>query len=117
MSKVEDQYDETFFEIPIIDHPISYNEVHAVAIGAVIGLVVGSLMSLQEFEYAIGLTFTFTGYALIGEPFLTSLPHDDERHEDIGRIGLKTIKYEPWYALSAFAVSAFVVYTTNWVMF
>lgn len=92
--------DRTLFLIPGIAHPVTPNEIHAVVLGATLGVLLG-------WAHANGFTTTamigsavLVGYAVVGRPFMQGLPHDAEEYPDT--IALRTIQYEPWWFLAAF---------------
>jgi len=88
--------------VKVFGHPVSANEVHAVAIG-----VSGFFLSFMYQTGASGAQgiaavtmLVLVGYAIMGDPALHSLPKDAAEYRTT--VGMKTIKTEPWWFLTSF---------------
>ena len=95
--------DSTFVTIPMIDHSITLNEIHASTIGATSGFVSGLAWISGKSELTVLLTFILAGYAILGRPVGTSLSEDDPEYGSDGSkvsIAVRTIRHEPWYFLA-----------------
>lgn len=79
-------------------HPVSTNEIHAVQMGSVVGLISGMAWVNGQKDLAVTALAALAGYAIAGRPFGKSLPHDAEDYVD-SSVGLATIHYEPWWFL------------------
>jgi hypothetical protein len=89
----------------VFGHPISLNEVHAVAIGTS-GFFFGLVYQTAPMDVQHIVTATATAlvvYAVFGEPALQSLPHDAEEYATT--VGLETIRCEPWWFITSFTGS------------
>jgi len=96
--------DKVVARVPLLNHPVTINEIHAFQIGFV-GLFVGLAFSSGLETPAALLALLLVGYAILGNPAFHSLGHDDPAYKTIG---MKTIKHEPWYFLVPF-VASFVI--------
>lgn len=95
--------DSTFVTIPMIDHSITLNEIHASTIGATSGFVSGLAWISGKSELTVLLIFILAGYAILGRPVGTSLSEDDPEYGSDGSkvpIAVRTIRHEPWYFLA-----------------
>lgn len=75
---------------------LTYTEVHAAILGAVVGVLSGFAFSIGRTEAAVGLASFFVGVSL-GVGGSGKLP-----------AAQKTVRKEPWYALAAFLVGGIV---------
>lgn len=98
--------DKTLFRIPVIDHPVTPNEVHAMVIG-LSGYLFATMWQAGDAIYTTPLVVILPAYAIIGHPVLHALPHDHEDYEQT--IGLKTIRSEPWWFLSTYILTFVLV--------
>ncbi|WP_137284812.1 hypothetical protein [Halorussus salinisoli] len=71
------------------DNPLTYTEVHAVVLGAVVGVLVGYAHGIGRTTVAVAFTTAFVGVAL-GIQYTGEIPAAQQ-----------TIRREPWYALAA----------------
>jgi len=102
----------------VLDHPVSVNEIHAVAIG-----VSGFFFGLLYQTGPAGVRHIVTAaasvlvlYAMFGEPALKSLPHHADGYATT--VGLETIRCEPWWFIVSFTASfavAVVVGPADWL--
>lgn len=81
---------------------LSYNEFHALVLGASVGVLTGVLFAIGHTSLAVLLTLCMVLFAILGKPFGRADKHASNT------IGAKTIKYEPWYFASA-TLSKFVL--------
>jgi hypothetical protein len=99
--------DSVLYYVPFLYHPISINEFHAHVIGFVTGVLLSFAYS-EGFEgVAVLGTSVLVAYAVMGVPRFGSLSHDDERYNQ--RVGLRTIRWEPWHFLGLFLLGTVVV--------
>ena len=99
--------DSVLYYLPFLNHPITINETHAHVIGFITGFLLERLY-LSGFSRVAVLGGVFlVGYAVIGGPRFQSCPHDEERYKQ--RVGLKTIRWEPWHFLGLFLLGTLVV--------
>jgi len=75
---------------------LTYTEVHASILGAVVGLFAGYLRTIGYTNVAVALAVVFVAVAL-GLRAHGTLPMAE-----------KTVRREPWYALAAFVVGGVV---------
>ena len=85
--------DKVIVRIPVLDHPITINEVHAAQLG-LLGLFVGLLYASGSHTIASGVSVMLLSYAVLGNPAFHSLDHDKPEYKTIG---MRTIKHEPWW--------------------
>lgn len=78
------------------DNPLTYTEVHALVLGAVIGVLAGYAHGIGRTTAAVGVTATFVGVAL-GIKYTGTIP-----------AAQRTVRREPWYALAALLVGGTV---------
>ncbi|WP_128476455.1 hypothetical protein [Halorussus pelagicus] len=79
------------------DNPLTYTELHAVVLGAVIGVLTGYAHGIGRTTVAVGVTSTFVAVAL-GVKYTGEIP-----------AAQRTVRREPWYALAALVVGGAVV--------
>jgi hypothetical protein len=75
---------------------LTYTEVHAVVLGAVVGLLAGYLRDIGYTPVAVTLAVAFVALAF-GVVIRGRVP-----------VARRTVRREPWYALAAFAVGGVV---------
>ena len=95
--------DSTLVTVPMLDHSITINEIHASTIGATSGLISGLAWISGKSELTVLLIFVLAGYAILGRPVGASLSEDDPEYGVDGSkvsIGVRTIRHEPWYFLA-----------------
>jgi hypothetical protein len=78
------------------ENPLTYTEVHAVILGAVVGVLTGYAHGIGRTSAAVGVTVTFVGVAL-GVKYTGKIP-----------AAQRTVRREPWYALAALLVGGTV---------
>ncbi|WP_276298886.1 hypothetical protein [Halorussus lipolyticus] len=78
------------------DNSLTYTEVHAAILGAVVGVLVGYGHGIGRTTAAVSLTVTFVGVAL-GIKYTGKIP-----------AAQRTVRREPWYALAALLVGGTV---------
>ena len=101
--------DKIVVRVPVLNHPITINEIHAAQLG-LIGLFVGLLYASGSHTIASGISVLVLSYAILGSPAFHSLNHDAPKYKTIG---MKTIKHEPWWFafpyLITFLIGLYVV--------
>lgn len=93
--------DKVIIRVPILNHPITINEIHAAQLG-LLGLFVGLLYSSGKPAVASGVSVLVIGYAILGDPAFHSLGHDAPTYKTMG---MRTIKHEPWWFLVPYVLS------------
>ncbi|MFC7079598.1 hypothetical protein [Halorussus caseinilyticus] len=78
------------------NNSLTYTEVHAAVLGAVIGTLAGYAHGIGRTEVSIGVVSTFVAVAL-GLKYSGKIP-----------AAQRTIRREPWYALAALLVGGAV---------
>lgn len=89
--------------VRLFDHPITANEIHAIITGMTAGWLTLFGLTLGYGHMVLYGAGFLVGYAFFGEPMFRSLSHDAEEYPET--VALKTIRYEPWWFLSAFTVT------------
>ena len=79
------------------DNPLTYTEVHALVLGAVVGVLAGYAHGIGRTSAAVGVTATFVAIAL-GIEYTGEIP-----------AAQRTVRREPWYALAALPVGGTVI--------
>lgn len=95
--------DREFLRIPIVDHSITINEIHASVIGVATGAVAAIAWLADKSELTVLLVFVLSGYAVLGRPLGASMSEDDPEYCDGPNkvsIAVRTIRHEPWYFLA-----------------
>lgn len=100
--------DKIILRVPVLDHPITINEIHAFQLG-LLGLFVGMTYNSGLEAVASGVAMLIVGYAIIGDPIFKSMSHDNPEYKTIG---MRTIKHEPWWFTVPFTV-AFLISATG----
>jgi len=109
MSDAEERFNaanKPLFHLPVINHPVTPNEIHAMMIG-LSGYLFATMWQAGIDIYTIPLVLILPAYAIIGHPILSALPHDDEEYKQT--IGLKTVRCEPWWFLSTYLLTFVLV--------
>lgn len=94
--KLIESGDKVIVRVPVLDHPITINEIHAFQLG-VTGLLfgLGATSSLPVLpDMAVILSALLLGYAILGNPAFHSLGHKEPEYKTMG---MRTIKHEPWW--------------------
>jgi len=78
------------------ENPLTYTEVHAFVLGAVIGVLAGYAHGIGRTTAAVGVTTTFVAVSL-GIKYTGEIP-----------AAQRTVRREPWYALAALLVGGTV---------
>ena len=99
--KLLKQGDTIKFHVPIVDHGVTINEIHAFQMGT-IGLFVGLLYQTHFQDVAVFFSLLMLGYAIIGRPAFRSLEHD---HPEYVTMGMKTIRHEPWWFITPYIIT------------
>jgi hypothetical protein len=79
------------------DNSLTYTEVHAVVLGAVVGVLAGYAHGIGRTTAAVGVTTIFVAIAL-GIEYTGEIP-----------AAQRTVRREPWYALAALLVGGTVI--------
>ncbi|UPW01169.1 hypothetical protein M0R88_03470 [Halorussus gelatinilyticus] len=79
------------------DNALTYTEIHAIILGAVVGVLAGYAHGIGRTTVAVGVAATFVAVAL-GLKYTGEIPAAQQ-----------TLRREPWYALAALVVGGAVV--------
>jgi len=87
---------ETALGVPVVGWSVTYNEAHAVTLGAALGTVSG-LVAVVHVAVGVTILTTVAVYGIVGFPAFGCL---DRAHQRPRHIGRRTLRYEPWWALA-----------------